>query len=93
MTSAQGLVILNRNNACSGLGRPLPHEGGGSHPNRGSRLHPQAQQAMGVAPMGLGMYPGVMPYGMVPQPGMHHQVCYPVLYLVLCEDACMFYLH
>ena len=67
----------------------------------GSRLHPQAQQAMGVgppqamgvAPMGLGMYPGVMPYGIVAQQGMHHQVCYVVLYLVLCEDACMFYLH
>lgn len=83
-------MTLNHNiTAYSGPGRPLPHEGVSSHPSMGSRLPPQAQQAMGVGAMGLGMYPGVMPYGMVPQPGMHHQVCYLLLYIMLCQDAIM----
>lgn len=76
--------MLSHNTVCLGLGRPIPHEGINSHANMGSRLPPQAQ-AMGVGPMGL--YPGVMPYGMVPQPGLHHQVRHLVLYIVLCQDA------
>ena len=32
-------------------------------------LRPQAQQAMRMGSMGVGMYPGVMPYGVLP--GMH----------------------
>ena len=38
----------------------------------GGMLPPQPQQQLGVGPMGMGMYPGMMPYGMVP--GMHPQV-------------------
>ena len=38
----------------------------------GGVLPAQPQQQLGVAAMGLGMYPGVMPYGMMP--GMHPQV-------------------
>ena len=51
---------------------PQNHEGRGFHTNLAGMLPPQPQQQMGVGPMGMGMYPGVMPYGMVP--GMHSQV-------------------
>ncbi|DBA73536.1 TPA: Pumilio 2, partial [Trebouxia sp. C0004] len=48
---------------------PRSHDGSGPHPNMGVAAQPQQQ--MGVAAMGLGMYPGVIPYGMMP--GMHPQ--------------------
>lgn len=65
----------------SGHGRPMPprnHEGGGPHPAMGALLPPNPQQPMG--PMGMGMYPGVVPYGVVP--GMHLQVS-----ATLCHTA------
>lgn len=61
----------------------------------GGMLPAQPQQQMGVAAMGLGMYPGVMPYGMMP--GMHPQVTRSLL-KCLDEDisgvvhVCMCYL-
>jgi hypothetical protein len=63
---------------CSGQARPKPprnHDGLGPHPNMGAMLPAQPQQQMGVAAMGI--YPGVMPYGMMP--GMHPQVTHSLL--------------
>ena len=46
---------------------------------------PQPQQQMGVGHMG--MYSGVMPYGIVP--GMHQQVC--VLSQYFCQASVALY--
>ena len=51
---------------------PRNHEAGAPHPTMGPMPPPQAQQAMRMGSMGVGIYPGVMPYGVLP--GMHHQV-------------------